>query len=219
MQEAGHNAERVRQAESLAQQAQLRALRYQLNPHFLFNALNATSTLVRDGNTSAATELIARLGGYLRTTLSEIDEAEAPLSREMEMAREYLEIERTRFGDRLSIHFDVDPATLRAYVPSLLLQPVIENAVRYGVAASLEGGAVRISARREGMNLRIEVANSDSGTRFAEPPKGFGIGLANTQLRLEALYGPKQSVECQQKEDGFVVVLLLPFHEKPAGLP
>jgi LytS/YehU family sensor histidine kinase len=177
--------ERALKAEALAHEARLGALRAQLNPHFLFNALNAISTLVVDGRTSDATKVIARLGDLLRATLTTGDSVEIPLAEEMDLVRRYLDVEQVRLGDRLAVQFDVEPDAWRGRVPALLLQPLVENAVRHAIAPREEGGRVAISARR--VDGRLSVTVEDDGPGLT--PGTHGIGLTNTAERLTYRYG------------------------------
>src|ERR1700684_3487488 len=138
--------ERLLRAEAEAREARLQALRYQLNPHFLFNSLNAVSTLVLDGEASAATKMLSQIGDFLRTSLNNQAAIEAPLSQEMVFTEQYIAIEKTRLGDRLQVNLDICPDTLDAMVPGMLLQPLVENAVRHGVASLADGGKIAIGS-------------------------------------------------------------------------
>jgi two-component system sensor histidine kinase AlgZ len=165
--------------------AELRALKYQLQPHFLFNTLNAISSLVNDDRKRDASRMIARLGDFLRATLEETHGHEVSVGDEVVFTSAYLDIERARLGDRLRIDIHTGPDTLDALVPHLLLQPLAENAIRHGIAPREEGGTVSIRVQREADTLRIEVEN-DMIDGVAS--KGQGVGLANVRARLEALY-------------------------------
>jgi two-component system, LytTR family, sensor kinase len=180
--------ERALRAEALAQRARLDALRYQLNPHFLFNALNAVSTLVLDRRAGDAVRMLARLADFLRATLDGAGD-EVSLADELVLVRGYLEIERVRFGDRLDAEVGAAPDALSARVPALVLQPLVENAVRHAVAPRETGGRVRVDARRAGRMLRLTVTDDGPGLPPDGPAAGFGIGLANTRERLAQLYG------------------------------
>ena len=182
--------ERERRALELAAslaQAKLQALRMQLQPHFLFNTLNAISTLVhRDA--AAADEMIGNLSDFLRLTLENADRPELPLGEELEFVRCYLAIEQVRFGDRLRVDYDV-PAELRSVaVPTLILQPLVENALRHGLEPQTGGGTLRIEARRMGDSLQISVIDNGRGLP-AQPPQRTGIGVANTRERLRERFG------------------------------
>ncbi|MFN2567209.1 MAG: sensor histidine kinase [Gemmatimonadaceae bacterium] len=185
--------ERSLRAESLAHQARLQALRYQLNPHFLFNTLNAISTLVVDKRNAEAGRMIARLSDFLRMTLDRPDVEEVPLADEVDFVRRYLEIEQVRFGDRLSVRIDVDDGAWSARVPALVLQPLVENAVRHAVAPREEGGRIAIEARAAEGRLRLAV--SDDGPGLNGNGNDKGIGLANTRERLKQLYGSAHRFE------------------------
>jgi two-component system, LytTR family, sensor kinase len=185
--------ERSVRAESLAHQARLQALRYQLNPHFLFNTLNAISTLVVDRRNAEAGKMIARLSDFLRMTLDRPDVEEVPLADEIEFVRRYLEIEQVRFGDRLAVTIDVDDGAWSARVPALVLQPLVENAIRHAVAPREQGGRITIAARaRDG---RLELSVMDDGPGLNGNGNGTGIGLANTRERLQQLYGDAHRFE------------------------
>ena len=187
-QQSARERERLLRAET--RKARLRALRYQLNPHFLFNSLNAVSTLILEGNASAATRMPAQIGDLLRTSLDSEVITEIALSREMAFTEQYLAIEQTRLGDRLQFDMAIPSETLDALVPSLLLQPLVENAIRYGVAPLVEGGKIAIQSTLHEGRLRIVIGNS--GRRDAEKQKenGNGIGLSQHRAeRLRTLYG------------------------------
>lgn len=177
--------ERALVLKSLARDAQLRALRYQLSPHFLFNVLNAISTLVTEGEASMANTMIARLGEFLRATLDD-QEVEVTLQRELTLADKYLAIERVRFGDRLRASIEADQEVLDALVPPLLLQPLVENAVRHGVANRMTASTISISAEHRGDRLHLRV--SDDGPGWGVEPPQMGIGLRNVRERLEYFF-------------------------------
>lgn len=171
-------------------EARLSALRGQLNPHFLFNTLNAISTMALKGEQENVVRTLGYLGELLRVSLDDDLPQEVPLSEELEILERYLDIQRTRFGDRLTVRQTVDPSTLDAMVPSMMLQPLVENAIVHGVAPILGPGEVRIRAARLDGSLLLEV--TDSGIGFDATTgahKGTGIGLANTRARLLQLYG------------------------------
>jgi hypothetical protein len=206
--------------------AQLDALRQQLQPHFLFNALNAVSTLIAD-DPSSAQRMIARLAELLRHALDERNAAEIPLCRELELAGSYLAIEQVRFGDRLTISVDVPLAARQALVPGLLLQPLLENAVRHGVARRPGPGTIEVTARVEDTALRLRVV--DRGGELRTPPEGRlpdanyeahgtsglgsggGIGLGNVRARLLHLYGNAQRLDIVPGADGTAVEVRLPL--------
>jgi sensor histidine kinase YesM len=199
--------------ESQASSAQLAMLRYQLNPHFLFNTLNSISTLVLLKQTERANAMLARLSSFLRYTLANEPTAQVTLAQEVETLKLYLEIEKMRFEDRLRPHFKIDGETIGARLPSLLLQPLIENAIKYAVTPAENGADIWLTARREGQAVRIEVADNGDGsaTEIAASPS-TGVGLANIRDRLAQAYGPAHRFETKTNDrGGFSVVLEIPF--------
>jgi two-component system LytT family sensor kinase len=206
-QQSSMEKERLLRTESELREARLLALRYQLNPHFLFNSLNAVSTLVLDGNAPAATRMLAQIGDLLRTSLDSEVTAEVTLSQELAFTEGYLAIEQTRLGERLRIDIAVPLETRDALVPNMLLQPLVENAVRYGVAPLIEGGWIAIKSAINADRLRIVVGNS--GRCEGEQQKnGNGIGLGNTAERLKTLYGANFEFSLGWPEAGGCEVLL-----------
>jgi two-component system, LytTR family, sensor kinase len=196
---------------SLAE-ARLAALRAQLNPHFLFNTLNAISTLALKGDQGAVTETLGRLSGLLRAALDEHTE-EIPLAREIEFLDDYVALQRIRFADRLSVERQIAPDTLAGLVPTMILQPLVENAIEHGVNAQREEGRVNVSAVRQNGSLIIEVR--DSGPGFLVSDARNGIGLTNTRARLEQLYGSEYRFEYgKASEGGAAVRMTIPFHRK-----
>jgi signal transduction histidine kinase len=199
------------QLEAGLARAQLQLLQTQLQPHFLFNTLNAISALVYT-DAEAADRMLATLGDLLRRTLEDFGVQEAPLARELEMVHAYLEIEQTRIGPRLRICLDIAPDTTDAYVPTFLLQPLIENAIRHGIAPRPEPGRVEVRVRRDNDRLHLEVR--DDGPGFPAQPAGGGegVGLANTRARLFHLYGAAQRLETSNDPHGGCAVrITLPF--------
>jgi signal transduction histidine kinase len=194
-----------------AQEAQLRALRYQINPHFLFNTLNSLSSLILSKRTDTAERMLMNLSTFFRATLSADPTADVPLEEEIKLQRLYLDIEQIRFPDRLSVEVDV-PETLRtARVPILILQPIVENAVKYGVAKSRGPVAVKISASEEAGRLHIKV--KDDGEVAPEDAEGggTGVGLRNVCDRLVARYGNRAGcLHGPDPEGGFTVHLYMP---------
>ena len=194
---------------SLAE-ARLAALRAQLNPHFLFNTLNAISTLALIGDQAAVTETLGRLSSLLRAALDEQTE-EIPLAREMEFLDDYVAIQQIRFADRLRVERKIAPDTLGGLVPTMILQPIVENAIKHGVNRQRGIGHVNVSAVRDNGSLVIEVR--DSGPGFLPVTPRDGIGLANTRARLDQLYGPDSRFECgSAAEGGASVRITIPFH-------
>jgi sensor histidine kinase YesM len=211
---------RAAQLESRMTAARLDALRMELNPHFLFNTLNAISGLVRRRENEAAVQTLARLGDLLRATLDREGEQEVPLDVELDFLRLYLEIERIRYSDRLTVSFGIEPATVDALVPTLILQPLVENAVRHGIAKKPGPGRIEIRAARAGDELVLRVI--DTGSGFAALPLNGarGVGLSTTIARIEELYGTRARLELANGEyGGAVVTVVLPFHEatQPEG--
>jgi len=195
-------------------EARIHALRMELNPHFLFNALNAASGLVRKRENDAAVDMLARLGDLLRTTLDREMPAEVALSEEIHYLGRFVDIELVRFGDRLRVTWDIDPDVRSALVPPLILQPLVENALRHGIARRPGQAQLRISARRVGLHLELAVRDSGEGLVPDGRSPREGIGLSNTRGRLTELYGPEAaSLEIADAPGGGVRArLLLPFH-------
>jgi hypothetical protein len=190
-------------------EARLQALRAQLNPHFLFNTLNAISVLAMKGEGARVTHTLSLLSELLRLTIEGLPQ-EVSLAQELELTDRYLEIQQVRFPDRLLIERDIPPEVEEALVPSLLLQPVVENAVLHGVSRRVEGGRITLRARRVGDELELQVC--DTGPGFQRTAGREGIGLSNTRARLEQLYGDAQRVTCSN-DSGACVTIVLPFHE------
>jgi signal transduction histidine kinase len=193
-------------------EARLSALRMELHPHFLFNALNAIAGLVRRREGDKAVGMLSRLGALLRMTLDPDLGHEVPLDRELELLDLYLGIEKTRFPDRLEVRMDVDPAARAALVPAFVLQPLVENAVRHGIARMVQRGRITIGARIAGSRLAIEVADTGPGI-IAGGRSGEGVGLRNTRERLSQLYGGDAVLQLEQRvSGGTVATLSLPVH-------
>jgi two-component system LytT family sensor kinase len=218
-QQSARERERVLRIEAEARDARLRALRYQLNPHFLFNSLNAVSTLVLAGKASAATRTLTQLAELLRAVLRSEALLETPLSEEIAFIRRYLAIEQIRLGDRLRVEVAIPEDTLDALVPSMLLQPLVENAVRHGVAPLIAGGTIRIQSSIHDARLHIRVANTGlpSAPRERPNPPIKGVGLSNTVQRLETLYAAEHKFDLQWPEAGGCEVRMeLPYRKAPA---
>jgi sensor histidine kinase YesM len=192
--------------------AKLQALRMQLHPHFLFNTLNAISTLVHK-DPQAADEMIGNLSELLRATL-DTTEQEIPLRQELGLLERYLEIQQARFGERLRIEKEIEPAALEGRVPTLILQPLVENAIRHGIEPQPGPGVVGIRAQRNGERLELAVRDSGTGIKAsAKAPEG--IGLANTKARLQQLYGQSARLVLNRAaKGGCSVEIELPFREK-----
>jgi len=208
--------ERETQAARLAAQlseARLGALRMQLNPHFLFNSLNAITVLVRDRNTAAASRMLELLSDVLRQVLQTDETHETALSGELEFLERYLAIEQVRFSDRLRPRIEIDPAVARAAVPRFLLQPLVENALHHGIARRADAGLLQVSAHREGGELVLTVRDDGPGLPMT-PVEGSGVGLSNTRARLAALYGGDATLEVANAEGGGAIATVrLPYHE------
>ena len=195
--------------------ARLAALKAQLNPHFLFNALNTITVMMREGDNAGATRVMEQLSDVLRLTLSRNNENEVTLEDELELVREYLEVEAARFSDRLRPTFDVHADTLFAGVPSFALQHLVENAIRHGIARRSDAGRLTISARRDGDMLEITVSDDGPGITNGGADVD-GHGLANTRERLRTLYGERASLQVSAAPAGGTIARLrIPFHELP----
>jgi two-component system, LytTR family, sensor kinase len=213
--------EREAQTEELTArlaQAQLETLRMQLNPHFLFNTLNAISSLMlKDVN--AANKMLSRLGELLRLTLETRNQQEVPLKQELDFVRRYVEIEQIRFGDRLKVKMDIESATLEARVPNLILQPLVENAIRHAIEPLTNEGQIVLRATRDNGNLRLEVSDNGEGlkpqrieAKETSDRAREHIGLNNTRQRLQKLYGEQQSFELVERPaQGVSANIRIPF--------
>ena len=208
--------EAMLKAVALAQEAQLKMLRYQLNPHFLFNTLNAISTLILDNQNRKANHAVARLSEFLRYTLDQDPMKKVTLRQEIEALDLYLGTERLRFGERLRLEYAIEEPALEALVPSLLLQPLLENSLKYAVSAREQGGLVRIEGRtREGL-LELSVIDDGPGLPDGPPPSDRrGVGLANTRERLAVLYGENCRFTAINSHPGVRVDMALPLETAP----
>jgi signal transduction histidine kinase len=196
-------------------EANLQALQRQLHPHFLFNTLNTISALMHR-DVEAADAMLERLSDLLRLTLDRVGTQYVALKDELDFLRKYLEIEKTRFGERLHVHIEVELDTLDAAVPNLVLQPLVENALRHGIGPKVGGGRVDISARRQGDDLWLEVR--DNGVGLTGDAFRKGVGMTNTRSRLEHLYGDRYRFECHTPPGGGVLVtVVIPFTSEGAG--
>ena len=227
--------QRYLKAISMAHEAQLKMLRYQLNPHFLFNTLNAISTLILDRNTELANGMVMKLSRFLRYSLDNDPMQQVTVAEEIESLQLYLDIEKVRFGDRLTLlligarreafldSIDSDrmlgellgtsPEAERALMPGLLLQPLVENSIKYAVSQSIHGGSIAVSASVEEGRLQLVVADDGPGLdlRQGRLPKGGGVGLVNTRERLAELYGDRQSFRLTSTEPhGLTISIRLP---------
>ena len=204
-------------AQAMAHEAQLKMLRYQLNPHFLFNTLNAISTLVLDGRRETANGMVGSLSAFLRYSLDSDPVQRVSLAQEIDATNLYLGIEQLRFAERLRVRTAITPEARNALVPSLILQPLIENAVKYAVSKREEGGTIEIEARRIGDDLVLVLRDDGPGcTNLDERPSGHGVGLRNTQERLRVLYGDNQMFSIAARAPhGCEVRMQLPFESIP----
>jgi len=203
----------TRLSEQLAH-ARMQALRMQLNPHFLFNALNSVAMMVRDSNRNEAVDTLERLSDLLRYVLDDYADQEVRLERELEFIQRYLAIEATRFRDRLRVRIEAGDDTLDALVPNLILQPIVENAIRHGIAGRAAASAVKVASRRDGGVLQLRVEDDGPGLREESSDRsGAGVGINNTRKRLAQLYGDAASVTLESLEpNGALATVTLPFH-------
>jgi len=208
-------SDRLLRLESQASNAQLAMLRYQLNPHFLFNTLNSISTLVLLKQTERANAMLSRLSSFLRYTLVNESTGMVTVAQEVETLKLYLEIEKMRFEERLRPHFHIDPTVMRAHLPSLLLQPLIENAIKYAVTPQEEGADISIELRREADRVFITVSDTGPGADSqyqARALQSTGVGLANIRDRLAQAYGDNHRFETQSEiTGGFRVFIEIPY--------
>lgn len=212
-------------------QAQLQALKMQLHPHFIFNALHSISSHLRD--TETARLMIARLGDFLRLTLENVGAQEVSLKQELEFLRCYLDIEQTRFRDRLTVDMEIDPETWDALLPNLILQPIVENAIKHGIAPQRAPGRISVRAQRRNGTLRVEIEDNGCGLPKAQTPGadgdgergnrfnegvGTGIGLATTRSRLERFYPNSHLLQLRDApQGGLVVTVEVPFRTEVNG--
>ncbi|MEX0740903.1 MAG: histidine kinase [Pseudohongiella sp.] len=209
-----HEKEKSLRSEALAHEAQLRMLRYQLNPHFLFNTLNAISTLILVKSTDQANAMVTRLSKFLRYSLEHDPLDKVDLDHELSSLNLYLDIEKVRFEERLGIEVDLASETERALVPSMILQPLVENSIKHAIARSEEGGTIWISARRcENNQLCITVA--DDGPGSVSHPTSIGVGLKNIRDRLQEIYGDAHTLVLSEREPkGFQVTVMIPYETR-----
>lgn len=206
--------ERGLKALSMAHQAQLKMLRYQLNPHFLFNTLNAISTLILDRNNDLANVMVTRLSRFLRYTLDNDPMQKVSVAEEIEALKLYLDIEKVRFEERLQLEFNISKEARNALMPSLLLQPLVENSIKYAIANAINGGTISIDARADGESLYLCVADNGPGIDlgFKKPNAGGGVGLSNCRERLREIYGDRQSFELSETDPhGLTICIKIPL--------
>jgi two-component sensor histidine kinase len=200
------------QASALAQEAQVKMLRYQLNPHFLFNTLNAISTLILDGQGRVANQAVGRLSEFLRHTLDQDPMKKVTLRQELDALNLYLGIEKLRFGDRLRLEFEIEDAAQQALVPSLILQPLVENALKHAIGPREEGGRLRVEAHTDERVLKIVVQDDGPGLPVGvNLGEGRGVGFRNTRERLAVLYGEHQKLAVRFSRPGLRLEIELPF--------
>ncbi|HEY6764141.1 MAG TPA: histidine kinase [Candidatus Sulfotelmatobacter sp.] len=216
---ARQQTETARLNEQLSK-AQLSALRRQIEPHFLFNTLNGIAGLVREKRNDAAVKMIVGLSDFLRRVVADSDRQQVPLSEELEFARKYLEIQQVRFAERLQISVDVPVELFPAQVPSLVLQPMVENAVKHGISKRVQGGTIHIAASRSNGNLNLRVYNDGPSlpADWKLANSDNGIGMLNMRTRLQSLYGEHFELNMRNREPGGVEVLLsVPFISHSPG--
>lgn len=200
------------QLETRLAQAQLDALRTQLHPHFLFNTLNSIAVLMRR-DVEAADRMLLQLSSLLRMALSKNEAHEIPLKQELDFLERYLEIEQTRFQDRLTVRLEIDPAALSALVPQLIFQPLVENALKHGLADHEADGLIEIQAQRRNGSVHLQVRDNGPGLEAGANAFVEGVGLSNTRARLEYLYGSASRLELRNAETGgLIVTTTIPFH-------
>jgi len=202
--------ERLSQQRELLAKAQLAALRLQLEPHFIFNALNAVTGLIREKKENEAIATVAALGDLLRRVTDRSERQFVALEDEVDFLCKYLEIQQLRFADRLRCKLDIPVSLARAQVPDFILQPLVENAIKHGISRRAKGGGLSISAKRDGEELTLSVYNE--GPALA-PGGRHGVGLSNTRQRLQALYGAAQSLLLRDAEQGVLATVTLPYRE------
>jgi len=199
---------------AMAHEAQLKMLRYQLNPHFLFNTLNAISTLVLEQNTELANRMVTKLSNFLRYSLDNDPMQKITLAQELKALKLYLDIEKVRFEDRLSLELKIEDSAENALIPSLLLQPLIENAIKYGIARAEGGGHLKIAAKVFAGDLLIELSDDGPGCELVDGhiPDAKGVGLSNTRERLATLYGSTHSIKLSKTEPhGLTICIRIPY--------
>jgi two-component system LytT family sensor kinase len=214
--------DRLLRLEHQASSAQLAMLRYQLNPHFLFNTLNSISTLVLLKQTERANAMLSRLSSFLRYTLVNEPTGSVTVAQEVETLKLYLEIEKMRFEDRLRPRFEIDPEVAMARLPSLLLQPLVENAIKYAVTPQEEGADIEVTARRAGDRVVIRVKDTGPGAEdhWVKAQESTGVGLANIRDRLAQAYGADQKIDTESnRSGGFSVTIEIPYQIEASEEP
>ncbi|MBT0587191.1 sensor histidine kinase [Alteromonas oceanisediminis] len=207
-------------ATTMAHQAHIKMLRYQLNPHFLFNTLNAISTLILMKNNQTAEAMVTRLSHFLRYSLDNDPIKRVPLAKEIEALRLYLDIEKVRFDDRLQVVWEIEPRCEKALVPSMILQPLIENSIKYAISKLTQGGTISISAKVFASDLLIDVADNGPGAEIdaGKLVREHGVGLPNIRERLQSLYGRDFSfVIANNQPTGLRISIRIPYELKEAS--
>lgn len=195
--------------------AQLAALRRQIEPHFMYNALNSIAALVRDHLNDAAVSMIVGLSEFLRRSSQDSHRSQVALQEEVEYLQRYLDIQKVRFGERLQVSVDIPSDILRAQVPNLLLQPLVENAIKHGIAKRVAGGAVRVAGARQNSVLYLSVYNDGPGLPADWDAKPTGVGIRNLRTRLQILHGSESELQLRRANPGGVEVMVtLPFREE-----
>ena len=202
-------------------QANLRALKMQLHPHFLFNTLNSIAALVRKNENRTAIKMLVQLGDFLRLALENKGVQEIPLKQELDFLKRYLDIEKIRFQERLKVNIEAEPEVLEAYVPNMILQPLVENAIHHGIAPHAEAGQIEIQARLANGKLQMIVRDDGPGLDLSQKNRREGVGLANTRERLKNLYGEADQEFILQNADdaGLQATITIPFSIQPTLTP
>jgi two-component system, LytTR family, sensor kinase len=210
----GDARERTAQLNEELAKAQLAALRRQMEPHFMFNTLNSIAGMVREQRTDAAVNMIVGLSEFLRRATADSHRPQVTLAEEVEYLQRYVDIQKVRFGERLQVSVDIPEKVLRAQVPNLLLQPLVENAIKHGIGQRVVGGTVRVTASGDSGTLRLSVCNDGPSTPTEVEPAAAGVGLSNLRTRLRILHGNESELHLRRAASGEAeVVVTLPFRE------
>ncbi len=205
--------EMLLRAQTSAKDAQLQMLRYQLNPHFMFNTMNAISTLIYKNDNDKANDMLDKLCEFLRYTLDKNAKPESTLSNELELLDLYLSCERIRFGERLQVEMQIDPQVRQCQLPSMLLQPLVENSIKYAIEPRKEAGTIKITAQKQANRILIEVSDNGIGQN-SKVNQGFGIGMSNTKARLDAMFNGDYQFEMVENDiKGTSVIINIPYQK------
>jgi LytS/YehU family sensor histidine kinase len=206
--------EQLLRAETAAKDAQLQMLRYQLNPHFMFNTMNVISTLIFKQDNERANEMLDKLCEFFRYSLDQTDKTTTTLDKELELLELYISIEKVRFGNRLEVEIDIDDDALKGRVPYMLLQPIVENSIKHAIEPRKDGGCIVIQVRTNGNRLKLLITDQGKTPGTARR-QGFGIGMSNTRARLDAMFGGdfQFSINDDQR-GGTSVVIDIPLHRE-----